>query len=413
MPRRARRDLESCYLHVIVQGIERKYIFDKECYKEKYKELMLHKSQVFNVKILAYCIMGNHTHSLLFSENIEEIGKYMKSLNTAYAHFYNKSEKRVGYVFRDRYLSEAIRSERQLYNCLVYIHYNPVEAKIVSLPDKYRYSSYIDYQKNKGIVDEFVPIGKGLKKKERRIIMVDQEIFKEKIGILETLLRNKFFKGDESVDFATMLIQLKNKKFFARFYEPITIARKIRNVLTHNKTKDCKSILAVSDEIMNSVDSLIKLIEQPTKAVDSSMTIKAKDIFSQNIDDRIYDAIKVMNEKIYTHIPIYEGKNLVGVFSENVFFNIMLKEEEILLDKDVTFTAIKSYLDVESHTGEEFLFVDRNKSILEIEEYFENYFARNERLAVVYITNSGKKTEQILGMITPWDILGNDEATEM
>lgn len=243
--------------------------------------------------------------------------------------------------------------------------------------------------------------------------MVDQEIFKEKIGILETLLRNKFFKGDESVDFATMLIQLKNKKFFARFYEPITIARKIRNVLTHNKTKDCKSILAVSDEIMNSVDSLIKLIEQPTKAVDSSMTIKAKDIFSQNIDDRIYDAIKVMNEKIYTHIPIYEGKNLVGVFSENVFFNIMLKEEEILLDKDVTFTAIKSYLDIESHTGEEFLFVDRNKSILEIEEYFENYFARNERLAVVYITNSGKKTEQILGMITPWDILGNDEATEM
>ena len=78
----------------------------------------------------------------------------MKSLNTAYAHFYNKSEKRVGYVFRDRYLSEAIRSERQLYNCLAYIHYNPIEAKIVSLPDKYRYSSYIDYQKNTGIVDD-------------------------------------------------------------------------------------------------------------------------------------------------------------------------------------------------------------------------------------------------------------------
>ena len=239
--------------------------------------------------------------------------------------------------------------------------------------------------------------------------MVDQEIFKEKVGILETLLRNNFFKGDEKIDFATMLVQLKSKKFFARFYEPITIARKIRNILTHDKSKEYKSILAVSDEIMNSVDSLIKLIEQPIKAIDSSITVKANNIFSQNIDDRIYDAIKVMNEKIYTHIPIYEGKDLIGIFSENVFFNIMLKEEEILLDKDVTFAAIKQYLDVENHTGEEFLFVDRNKSIFEIEEYFENYFARNERLAVVYITNSGKKTEQILGMITPWDVLGREE----
>ena len=154
MPRRARRDLESCYLYVIVQGIERKYIFDKECYKEKYRELMLRKSKIFDVKILAYCIMGNHAHILMFSENIAEIGKYMKAINTAYAHFYNKSEKRVGYVFRDRYLSEAIRSERQLYNCLAYIHYNPVEANIVSLPGKYKYSSYMDYEKNTGIVDD-------------------------------------------------------------------------------------------------------------------------------------------------------------------------------------------------------------------------------------------------------------------
>ena len=37
MPRRARRDLESLYLHVIVQGIERKYIFDKEMYKKELK----------------------------------------------------------------------------------------------------------------------------------------------------------------------------------------------------------------------------------------------------------------------------------------------------------------------------------------------------------------------------------------
>lgn len=153
MPRRARRDLKSCYLHVIVQGIEKKYIFDKEYYKETYRKLMVCKSQTFNVKILAYCIMGNHTHILLFSNNIEAVGKYMKSINTSYAHFYNKNENRVGYVFRDRFLSEAIQSKRQLYNCLTYIHHNPVKAKIVAFPGQYKYSSYTEYQNKTGIVN--------------------------------------------------------------------------------------------------------------------------------------------------------------------------------------------------------------------------------------------------------------------
>ena len=112
MPRRARRDLGSSYLHVIVQGIEKKYIFEKEQYKKEFKRLMVSKAKKYEVKLLGYCNMDNHTHILLFSEDIKNVGKYMKSVNTSFAHFYNKAEKRVGYVFRDRYLSEAIKTER-------------------------------------------------------------------------------------------------------------------------------------------------------------------------------------------------------------------------------------------------------------------------------------------------------------
>ena len=38
----------------------------------------------------------------------------MKAVNTSLAYFYNKAEKRVGYVFRDRYFSEPIKTEGQL-----------------------------------------------------------------------------------------------------------------------------------------------------------------------------------------------------------------------------------------------------------------------------------------------------------
>ena len=152
MPRRARRDLESCYLHVIAQGINKEKIFGKECYKKKYYELMTKKAEDFNISILCYCIMNNHVHIIIHSDEITNMSKYMKNVNTAFAYYYNKINNRVGYVFRDRFKSQAIKDEWYLYNCIVYIHNNPVKANITKLPSEYKYSSYNDFVRKKGIV---------------------------------------------------------------------------------------------------------------------------------------------------------------------------------------------------------------------------------------------------------------------
>ena len=82
----------------------------------------------------------------------------MRSVNTQFALFYNKQKERVGYVFRDRFLSEPIKNEKHLYNCISYIHMNPVAANIVSRPNEYHYSSYNDFINKNGIVTDSVLI---------------------------------------------------------------------------------------------------------------------------------------------------------------------------------------------------------------------------------------------------------------
>ena len=145
MPRIARKNSQSCFYHVIVQGINKEYIFEKEEYIEKYKELIIKKLDESNVIILAYCIMNNHAHLLIFSEKSEYVGKYMQRLNTSYSQFYNKINNRVGYVFRNRYYSQDILTAQQLYNCLRYIHNNPVKAGITRTMKGYKYSSYNEF----------------------------------------------------------------------------------------------------------------------------------------------------------------------------------------------------------------------------------------------------------------------------
>ena len=142
MPRIPRKYLDTSFFHIMSQGINRTYIFNNPIDIKYYIKNMYDLKNKYNIKIVAYCIMNNHTHILLQSESTDNVGKYMHGLNTRYGQYYNKKYNRVGYVFRDRYKAEGIYSEEQLNNCIRYIYNNPVKAGICKSPEEYKYSNY-------------------------------------------------------------------------------------------------------------------------------------------------------------------------------------------------------------------------------------------------------------------------------
>ena len=151
MPRKARKDLGTSFLHVMVQGVNKEYIFYKEEYIEEYIKIINRNKSDFKFDILAYCIMNNHAHFLIYSEDINEFGKFMHKTNLMYAQMYNSKEKRYGVLFRNRYQTEPIYKVEYLINCIKYIHNNPIKAKIVQKCEDYKYSSYNDYINNIGV----------------------------------------------------------------------------------------------------------------------------------------------------------------------------------------------------------------------------------------------------------------------
>ena len=142
MPRLARKLLNGEFFHITVKGINGDYIFQENIDKNEYLKLLKEKS---NIAILAYCIMGNHAHILIKTENVDEMSKYMKKVNTSYALYYNKKNMREGYVFKNRFFSQQIEDKKHLFSCIVYIHKNPVKANIVRNMESYKFSSYNDY----------------------------------------------------------------------------------------------------------------------------------------------------------------------------------------------------------------------------------------------------------------------------
>ncbi len=154
MPREARRLKALKSYHVMVQGINKEHIFKDEQSKQKYLFILKKQLNFYGIKLIAYCIMINHAHLLLYSEDSYSISDLMHMVNGMYSQYYNERMARVGFVFRDRFLSQEIFDYNQFKVCIAYIHNNPVKANIVKSPDKYPFSSYNDYRKGySGLID--------------------------------------------------------------------------------------------------------------------------------------------------------------------------------------------------------------------------------------------------------------------
>jgi REP element-mobilizing transposase RayT len=93
------------------------------------------------VEILAYCLMSNHFHILIYQVDIPFLEKFMHSLMTSYGKYFNLKYKRTGPVFESRYKAVCIDRESYLQHISRYIHLNPAKW------NNYRYSS-LDYYRN-------------------------------------------------------------------------------------------------------------------------------------------------------------------------------------------------------------------------------------------------------------------------
>ena len=144
MPRAARQFSKTGFYHIMMRGINRERIFEKEAAKKEILHILAVKVRETDVGIYAYCVMDNHIHLVLKSEP-QELAVFMKKLNGSFAMYYNREQRRVGHVFQDRYKSERIEDEEYFWGVIRYIHLNPAKAHLVKNAEDYQWSSMKDF----------------------------------------------------------------------------------------------------------------------------------------------------------------------------------------------------------------------------------------------------------------------------
>lgn len=239
MARIRKENINTSFFHIMVQGINKEYIFESKEDINKYIQIMLETKEKINIMILAYCIMNNHAHILFHEEKVENLTKYMHRVNLLYAKYYNKKHNRVGYVFRDRYKTQPIYSEKHLYTCVKYIHNNPVKANICKRAEEYKYSSYYHNIFNTGteleenIRKNMYTSETDLNKEEKFILMEDnqnkQEICKEIIKeflVENNITKEELYRNEELISLIIRKLKDGNDISFRMIENTLGINRK-------------------------------------------------------------------------------------------------------------------------------------------------------------------------------------------
>ena len=144
MSRPLRIQYPDAWYHVMNRGRRGEAIFTiKEDYGA-FVDLLEELDEVFNVRIVAYCLMPSHYHILVQTPDAN-ISRSMRHLNGVYTQRYNKRHRFDGQLFRGRYKSIVVESDSYALELVRYIHRNPLEAGLSDSLQKYQWSSHRAY----------------------------------------------------------------------------------------------------------------------------------------------------------------------------------------------------------------------------------------------------------------------------
>ena len=133
------------YYHLYNRGVNQQPIFLQHRNWGFFIKRLRHYCQPELIDIIAYCLMPNHYHLLVYLRIDELSEKVMQPFGVSYTKAINRQEKRVGPLFQGPFKARHVDREAYLLHLSRYIHLNPVAAGLVESPAEWPYSSYHDY----------------------------------------------------------------------------------------------------------------------------------------------------------------------------------------------------------------------------------------------------------------------------
>jgi putative transposase len=129
--------------HALNRGVGRMRLFLKDADYDAFERALAKTLESRPIRILAYCLMPNHWHLVLWPERDGELGAFMQKLTITHARNWQEHRHRVGYghLYQGRYKSFPVESDGHFYQVVRYVERNALRANLVRRAEDWRWNS--------------------------------------------------------------------------------------------------------------------------------------------------------------------------------------------------------------------------------------------------------------------------------
>lgn len=188
--------------------------------------------------------------------------------------------------------------------------------------------------------------------------------------------------------------------------DQLETCREIRNLLTHSANLGGEPIVEPSAPVVAAMEEVLNFVRKPPLALDYAT--KWDQVMKAHLHQKVLRLMEVMDKNGYSHIPVLNDGEFYGVFSVGSVFQYILRTGGKGIKPETTVAELGRHIQVEAHM-ENYDFVPKDATYLSVRRKFEKVCGKNKRISVIFITENGKPSERVLGMLTPWDVLGEPD----
>ena len=143
MPRIARVAPGGVVYHVLNRGNGRRMIFHKDADAAAFVDLLRETKRRVPMRVLGYCVMGNHWHAVLWPTGDGDLSRFMARLTTTHVrrYFLHYHDEAGGHLYQGRFKNFPVETDASLLNVLRYAEANPLRAGLVERAEDWRWSS--------------------------------------------------------------------------------------------------------------------------------------------------------------------------------------------------------------------------------------------------------------------------------
>ncbi len=148
---RPQRAAEGGYVyHVLNRANARLRVFEGDADYEAFERVLVQAVERTRTRLLAYCLMPNHWHLVVWPEEDGELSRFIGWLTLTHTQRWHSHRRSAGcgHVYQGRFKSFPIQEDEHFYKVARYVERNALRANLTPKAQAWRWGSLFRWQRN-------------------------------------------------------------------------------------------------------------------------------------------------------------------------------------------------------------------------------------------------------------------------